>query len=84
MPEGLPFRVILKSLLKYIILIKNSLSIPTIFRGWWSHYCGLTSLNGEYVPKVWGDGYGLFFTVGGQYVINPKWTRMMVRDRRED
>ncbi|KAI6180008.1 hypothetical protein M3Y98_00672900 [Aphelenchoides besseyi] len=49
--------------------------------GWWTHYCGLISLNGEYTPRKFGDGYGLFFTVAGQFVVNPKTTRMMVRDR---
>ncbi|KAI6171587.1 hypothetical protein M3Y97_01033300 [Aphelenchoides bicaudatus] len=49
--------------------------------GWWTHYCGLCSLNGEYVPKRWGDGYGLFYTIYGEYIINPVKTKMMLRDR---
>ncbi|KAI6238366.1 hypothetical protein M3Y99_00698600 [Aphelenchoides fujianensis] len=51
--------------------------------GWWTHYCGLASLNGEYVPQRFGDGYGLFFTVEGQYIVNPRITRLLVRDREQ-
>ncbi|KAI6171585.1 hypothetical protein M3Y97_01032900 [Aphelenchoides bicaudatus] len=51
--------------------------------GWWTKYCSLASLNGEYDPKQFGNGYGLFFTVAGQYVINPVRTRMLLRDKNE-
>jgi hypothetical protein len=40
----------------------------------------LASLNGEYIPERFGDGFGLFFTIMGRYVINPKSTKMMIRD----
>ncbi|KAI6208831.1 hypothetical protein M3Y96_00156700 [Aphelenchoides besseyi] len=47
--------------------------------GWWSQFCGMGALNGEYEPQKWGDGFGLFFVVNGQFVINPRKTRMLIR-----
>lgn len=54
----------------------------TSCRGWWTRYCGLASLNGEYHPLHLGRGYGLFFTVAGLDVLNPRQTRMLIRDQR--
>ncbi|CAD5205722.1 unnamed protein product [Bursaphelenchus okinawaensis] len=47
--------------------------------GWWTKNCGVTSLNGDYNPKEYGNGYGMFFMLLGQHVIHPRMTRMMIR-----
>jgi hypothetical protein len=54
-----------------------------MFSGWWSQYCGVASLNGEYNPVKLRDGYGLFLVIWGQFVINPERTKMMIRGREE-
>ncbi|CAD5208441.1 unnamed protein product [Bursaphelenchus xylophilus] len=47
--------------------------------GWWTKNCGVTSLNGEYNPREYGKGFGLFFMLKGQRVIHPRTTQMMIR-----
>uniref|UniRef100_A0A914VZ29 Fibrinogen C-terminal domain-containing protein n=1 Tax=Plectus sambesii TaxID=2011161 RepID=A0A914VZ29_9BILA len=44
--------------------------------GWWTHFCGRSSLNGIYTPQSWGEG---FFWDIGEYDIKPKQSRMMLR-----
>ncbi|KAI6233099.1 Fibrinogen C-terminal domain-containing protein [Aphelenchoides fujianensis] len=50
--------------------------------GWWSWNCGMAALNGEYTPRRWADGFGLFFVLNGRQVVNPRRTRMLVRRQR--
>ncbi|CAD5208622.1 unnamed protein product [Bursaphelenchus xylophilus] len=52
--------------------------------GWWTHYCGVASLNGEYTPEhgQYGKGYGMYFTILGLYIVHPVRVRMLVRDNR--
>lgn len=48
--------------------------------GWWLHYCGTASLNGEYIPPIsYGNGYGFIWMVDGYYIINPGKSRMSLR-----
>ncbi|CAD5205369.1 unnamed protein product [Bursaphelenchus okinawaensis] len=53
--------------------------------GWWTHYCGVASLNGQYTPQNgnFGNGYGMFYTIQGLYTINPIRTRMLIKDNRQ-
>uniref|UniRef100_A0A7E4UT68 Fibrinogen C-terminal domain-containing protein n=1 Tax=Panagrellus redivivus TaxID=6233 RepID=A0A7E4UT68_PANRE len=47
--------------------------------GWWLRYCTTATLNGEYVPLKYSDGYGFMWMVDGTYVINPVKSRMAVK-----
>uniref|UniRef100_A0A914YMU4 Uncharacterized protein n=1 Tax=Panagrolaimus superbus TaxID=310955 RepID=A0A914YMU4_9BILA len=47
--------------------------------GWWLHYCSTVSLNGEYKPAKYADGYGFMWLIDGEYMINPIKSRMLLR-----
>jgi ficolin len=47
--------------------------------GWWLHYCATVSLNGEYKPAKYADGYGFMWLIDGEYMINPIKSRMSIR-----
>ena len=54
-------------------------SYREIRSGWWLRNCAFASLNGEYTPSLGlNNGYGLFWIVNGEYVINPVRTKISV------
>uniref|UniRef100_A0A914X0P8 Uncharacterized protein n=1 Tax=Plectus sambesii TaxID=2011161 RepID=A0A914X0P8_9BILA len=50
--------------------------------GWWTlnlNNCGYQTLNGKYIPSVWGTYSGINWNQGPSF-INPKQSRMMLRN----